>query len=86
MTKHKRQKAYVAQCQDFNMDESDVAMNAALRNMMAKFKIMLQCDRCGLFFLDDETDELYFHIEEEGSNIRFPKTKGIAGERWGGGA
>ncbi|GMH74978.1 hypothetical protein TrST_g8495 [Triparma strigata] len=79
MTKHKRQKAYVAQCQDFNMDESDVAMNAALRNMMAKFKIMLQCDRCGLFFLDDETDELYFHIEEEGSNIRFPKTKGIAG-------
>ncbi|GMH83363.1 hypothetical protein TL16_g09572 [Triparma laevis f. inornata] len=80
LTKHKRQKAYVAQCQDFNMDESDVAMNSALRNMMAKFKIMLQCDRCGLFFLDDETDELYFHVEEEGSNIRFPKTKGIAGE------
>ena len=78
-TKAKRQKAYTDQCQNFDLDSADVAMNSALRNMMAKFKAMIQCDRCGLFFLDNDTDELYFHVEEEGANIRFSKTKGIAG-------
>ena len=76
--KAKRQKAYAAQVQD--VDEQQAVMNAALRNLMSEFKSMLHCERCGLFFVDDETDELYFHVEEEGQHIRFPKSKGIAGE------
>ena len=77
--KDKRKKAYTAQVQDSTLDATEVAMNTALRNMMTKFKQMLDCERCGLFFVDEDTDELYFHVEEEGASIRFPKTKGIAG-------
>ena len=79
--KYKRQKAYTTQIQDGvnKGDTLEAAMNSSLRNLMAKFKSMLDCERCGLFFLDEETDELYFHVEEEGENIRFPKTAGIAG-------
>jgi hypothetical protein len=70
--KHKRQKAYTSQIQDGigKGDNLEAAMNGSLRNLMAKFKSMLDCERCGLFFLDEETDELYFHVEEEGQHIR----------------
>ena len=54
-------------------------MNTALRAIISKFKQLLECERCGLFFVDDDTDELYFQVEEEGAEIRFPKHLGIAG-------
>jgi len=54
-------------------------MNRALRGIISKFKQLMECERCGLFFVDDETDELYFQVEEEGAEIRFPKHLGIAG-------
>ena len=41
LAKEKRKKAYISQVQDFGLGEANVAMNSALRNMMSKFKIML---------------------------------------------
>jgi signal transduction protein with GAF and PtsI domain len=65
--------------QSHDLDDMEKLANSSIRNMMSKFKTMLDCERCGLFFVDDDSDELYFHVEEEGASIRFPKTKGIAG-------
>jgi len=83
LTREKRKKAYVDQVQNkvqnSGLNDVDVAMNSCLRTMMVKFKLLLDCERCGLFFVDNDTDELYFHLEEEGAAVRFPKSEGIAG-------
>jgi len=78
VNKMKRQKAYTKQMQEAGNDNERL-MNAALRGIISKFKQLLECERCGLFFVDDDTDELYFQVEEEGAEIRFPKHLGIAG-------
>lgn len=59
--------------------EFDLRLQGAVRALIYKIKLMVNAERCALFFVDEENQELYFYVDEQEKTIRFPKSKGIAG-------
>lgn len=68
------------------------SIDTVVQNVMTFTKELVQADRCSLFLVDDESNELFADIFDEGkkdetgktlltkkSKIRFDKHKGIAG-------
>jgi len=55
----------------------DLLIHQTIRNLMEKFQKILYCDRCTIFFLDDDENELYFYLDTK--CIRFSMNEGIAG-------
>ena len=72
--------------------EGIVEADELIPQIMRYTKVLVRADRCSLFLLDEEKDELYANHFDEGAQssvglpvftkkgeIRFPKSKGIAG-------
>ncbi|HDL18594.1 MAG TPA: GAF domain-containing protein, partial [Bacteroidetes bacterium] len=59
----------------------ELELDSLLKLVMDEVKDILQADRCTVFLLDDEKDELWSKVGHglENFEIRFPKSKGIAG-------
>ncbi|HOC90164.1 MAG TPA: GAF domain-containing protein [bacterium] len=58
---------------------SEMQLDKLLRLIMDEVKQVLQCDRCTVFVLDREHDELWSRVAHGESEIRFPARLGIAG-------
>ena len=60
----------------------EMDLDNLLRLVMDEVKDVLQADRCTVFLLDEKNGELWSRIGHglENHEIRFPKTKGIAGQ------
>ncbi|GAB4228920.1 MAG: HD-GYP domain-containing protein [Calditrichia bacterium] len=61
--------------------QSELDIKRLLGKIMSEVKKILQADRCTVFLVDDETNELWSFVAMglKGGEIRFPKDKGIAG-------
>ncbi|HNY90418.1 MAG TPA: GAF domain-containing protein [bacterium] len=58
---------------------SEMQLDKLLRLIMDEVKQVLQCDRCTVFVLDREHNELWSRVAHGESEIRFPAHLGIAG-------
>lgn len=58
---------------------SEMQLDKLLRLIMDEIKQVLQCDRCTVFVLDREHNELWSRVAHGESEIRFPAHLGIAG-------
>lgn len=61
--------------------QSELDIKKLLNKIMKEVRSILDADRCTVFLLDDEKDELWSFVAMglEGQEIRFPASKGIAG-------
>ncbi len=57
----------------------EMQLDKLLRLIMDEVKQVLQCDRCAVFVLDREHNELWSRVAHGESEIRFPAHLGIAG-------
>lgn len=57
----------------------EMQLDKLLRLIMDEVKQVLQCDRCTVFVLDRERDELWSRVAHGEAEIRFPAHLGIAG-------
>lgn len=58
---------------------SELVIDRLLLRIMDEVKAVLNCDRCTVFILNEETDELWARVAHGGHEIRFSKHLGIAG-------
>ncbi len=58
---------------------AEMQLDKLLRLIMDEVKQVLQCDRCTVFVLDREHNELWSRVAHGESEIRFPAHLGIAG-------
>eukprot|EP00755_Sulcionema_specki_P032722 Sspe_Gene.99340::Locus_72853_Transcript_1_1_Confidence_1.000_Length_2747::g.99340::m.99340/K01768/E4.6.1.1; adenylate cyclase len=58
---------------------SELEVNSLIRTIMQVSRDLLNADRSTLFLLDKENDELWSSVADGTSEIRIPKTAGIAG-------
>ncbi len=66
----------------FNITRSisrELVIDRLLRLIMDEVKSILNCDRCTIFILDDEREELWARIAHGDEEIRFPCHMGMAG-------
>ncbi|MCA9071229.1 MAG: GAF domain-containing protein, partial [Planctomycetaceae bacterium] len=59
---------------------SELDTDVLLSKIMQSARELLQAERCTLFLLDREKEELWTKVADGGFEIRIPMTKGIAGE------
>lgn len=59
---------------------SELKPDVLIKKIMQSARELLQAERCALFLLDAANEELWTKIADGGFEIRFPMTKGIAGE------
>jgi putative nucleotidyltransferase with HDIG domain len=61
--------------------QSELDIKKLLNKIMKEVRSILQADRCTVFLLDDERNELWSFVAMglEGQEIRFPANKGFAG-------
>merc|ERR1719321_2472959 len=63
---------------------NSLTQNIGAQSMILQMTIhaneLVQADRCSVFMLDMQKDELYSVSTNTGKEIRIPKDKGIAGE------
>lgn len=57
----------------------ELAIDNLLLRIMDEVKSVLDCDRCSVFILDEEKDELRARVAHGEEEIRFPSHLGIAG-------
>ncbi|MBN1542362.1 GAF domain-containing protein [candidate division KSB1 bacterium] len=57
----------------------ELDLNNLLKLIMDEVKSVLQCDRCTVFVLNRESDELWSRVAHGEKEIRFPSHLGIAG-------
>ncbi len=57
----------------------ELGIDRLLSLIMDEVKKALNCDRCAVFLLDKEKNELWSRAAHGNARIRFPKTAGIAG-------
>ena len=57
----------------------ELDLNKLLTIIMDKVKDVLQCDRCTVFIMDRDREELWSRVAHGETEIRFPANKGIAG-------
>ena len=59
----------------------ELGLESLLRLLMDEVKDVLRADRCTVFLVDEEREELWSRLGHglEGAEIRFPKNKGVAG-------
>ncbi|MBN1558982.1 HD domain-containing protein [candidate division KSB1 bacterium] len=57
----------------------ELTIDRLLLRTMDEVKNVLNCDRCSVFIMDDENQELWAQVAHGGDAIRFPSHLGIAG-------
>ncbi len=57
----------------------ELVLDRLLLRIMDEVKRVLDCDRCSVFILDEEHNELWARVAHGEAEIRFPKNVGIAG-------
>lgn len=58
---------------------SELEPTSLITKIMAKARALLEADRCTLFLLDKEKEQLWSKVAEGTQEIRFPMRLGIAG-------
>ena len=48
--------------------------------MLYQCKKLVNADRCTIFYVDDENEQLFFNVDQDDMQIRIPLRSGIAGE------
>ena len=62
-----------------NKSPIQLRAESAILSLIYQCRNLVQADRCALFFVDRENDELWFDVEEEEMRIRIPISSGVAG-------
>ncbi|MBN1464408.1 HD domain-containing protein [candidate division KSB1 bacterium] len=57
----------------------ELTIDRLLLRIMDEVKNVLNCDRCSVFIMDEENQELWAQVAHGGDEIRFPSHLGIAG-------
>ena len=78
-----RQKQYSSQLGASANDPIALQIDSITRMVVTNFRKLISCERCALFLLDAEANELYFKpvsgLDAAVPEIRFPSRAGIAG-------
>lgn len=84
--KRKRQIQYSREIASGAKSQKQREIDSITRIVVQGFKKLIDCERCALFLMDKDTNELYFKPVGEGDHsharlkpIRFPATSGVAG-------
>eukprot|EP00668_Euglena_longa_P018569 GGOE01023151.1.p1 GENE.GGOE01023151.1~~GGOE01023151.1.p1 ORF type:complete len:732 (-),score=234.41 GGOE01023151.1:485-2356(-) len=64
---------------DFAQCLNELEIRTLCGNIMAKARSALAADRCTMFLVDEDKDQLVSYVADGGKTIRIPRTAGIAG-------
>ena len=79
-----RQMQYSREIAAASRDAISLHVDSITRIVVQKFRKVINCERCALFLMDNDNEELYFKPVGDANNkviqeIRFPVTSGVAG-------
>ena len=84
--KRKRQLQYSNEIKSGSTSLQSREIDSLTRIVVQSFRMLIDCERCALFLMDEKTNELYFkpvgdsdHSHARLKELRFPASSGVAG-------